>query len=246
MDRMLYIGMSGAQQTTLAQQVNSNNIANANTSGFRADLAAFRSLQVFGPGYATRAYSMAERPSVDFTLGMVRNTDRDLDIAVDGEGWLAVQAHDGGEAYTRAGDLSIQTGGMLVNGSGLPVMGNGGPITVPQAEQIVIAGDGTISIRPIGQPANALVVVDRIKLVKPEQSNLVKGQDGLFRTKDKSVPEANADVGVVSGTLESSNVNLVDSLVKMISLSRTYEMQVKTMKTAEETDQATDTLLRFT
>lgn len=245
MDKMLYIGMSGAQQTTLAQSINSNNLANANTTGFRADLGAFRSLQVYGDGYSTRAYNMTERPAVDFKLGMIRNTERDLDIAIDGSGWMAVQGSDGGEAYTRAGNLSIQTGGQLVTASGQPVMGNGGPIFLPQADHISIGSDGTISIRPIGQPASALVVVDRIKLVKPEESNLVKGEDGLIRTRDGIPAEADAGIRVVSGALESSNVNIVDSLVKMIDLSRNYEMQVKIMKTAEETNAASDALLRF-
>jgi len=245
MDKMLYIGMSGAQQTSLAQQVNSNNMANANTTGFRADLAAFRSLNVYGPGFQTRAYNMTERPSVDYQLGMVRNTDRDLDIAIDGDGWMAVQAKDGSEAYTRAGNLSIQTGGQLVTAAGNPVIGNGGPITVPQADRIVVGLDGTISIRPIGQTTNVLVVVDRIKLVKPELSNLMKGEDGLIRTRNNIPAEADASIHVVSGSLEGSNVNIVDSLVKMIDYSRSYEMQVKIMKTAEQLDDSSDKLLRF-
>lgn len=245
MDKMLYIGMSGAEQTTLAQQVNTNNLANANTNGFRADLAAFRSQYVFGPGYATRAYNMTERPSVDFQLGTIRNTDRPLDIAIDGEGWMAVLAKDGGEAYTRAGNLSVNNVGQLVNASGLPVMGNGGPISIPPADNIVVGVDGTISIRPIGQPATGLVVVDRIKLVKPEFSNLVKGEDGLIRTRDNVPAEADASIHVISGALEGSNVNVVDSLVKMIDLARNYEMQVKIMKTAEDIDNASDQLLRF-
>jgi len=245
MDKMLYIGMSGAQQTTLAQRMNSNNLANANTTGFRADLGAFRSLEVYGSGHPTRAYNMAERPSVDFQLGMVRNTDRDLDIAIDGEGWMAVQAKDGSEAYTRAGNLSIQTGGQLVTSSGQPVIGNGGPISIPQADRIVIGVDGTISIRPIGQPASVLVVVDRIKLVKPDVSNLAKGDDGLIRTRDNIPAEADAGIHVVSGALESSNVNIVDSLVKMIDLARNYEMQLKIMKTAEEIDDSSNKLLRL-
>jgi len=245
MDKMLYIGMSGAQQTALAQRMNANNLANANTTGFRADLGAFRSLQVYGPGYQTRAYNMTERPSVDFQLGMVRNTDRDLDIAIDGDGWMAVQAGDGGEAYTRAGDLTIQNGGQLFTASGHPVLGNGGPISIPQADQVVIGNDGTISIRPIGQPASSLVVVDRIKLVKPDFSNLIKGEDGLIRTRDNIPAEADAGIHVVSGALEGSNVNIVDSLVKMIDYARNYEMQIKIMKTAEEIDSSSDKLLRF-
>lgn len=245
MDRMLYVAMSGAQQTMLAQTANNNNLANANTNGFRADLNAFRSMPVQGPGHESRVYAMSERASVDFTLGMVRNTDRDLDIAVDGDGWIAVQGKDGSEAYTRAGNLSIQPGGLLVTGSGLPVMGNGGPISIPQADNIVIGGDGTISIRPVGQPASGLVVIDRIKLIKPDQKELYKGDDGLIRLKNNTDAEANASVKVVSGSLESSNVNIVDSLVDMISLARRYESQVKFMQKADEMDQATDQLLRL-
>lgn len=246
MDRMLYVAMSGAQQTMLAQQANNNNLANANTAGFRADLTAFRSMPVIGSGYLTRVYAMAERPNVDFNLGTVRTTERELDIAVDGDGWIAVQSKDGTEAYTRAGNLSIQPGGLLVTGAGIPVLGNGGAIAIPQAASIVIGGDGTISIQPIGQPASALVVIDRIKLVKPGNTNLIKGEDGLIRLKDGGTADADATVKVVSGSLETSNVNIVNSLVNMISLARRYEAQVKMMKTAEEMDSSTDQLVRLT
>ncbi|MFV2056294.1 MAG: flagellar basal-body rod protein FlgF [Thiohalomonadales bacterium] len=243
MDRVIYIAMSGANQTLLAQQMNSNNLANANTSGFRTDLHSFRAMPVYGPGYPTRAYAMAERPSVDLTLGTVRNTDRDLDIAIDGNGWMAIQSKDGTEAYTRAGNLSIQPGGILVTGSGSPVMGNGGPIALPPADNIVIGTDGTISITPVGQPSTSLVVVDRIKLVRPEQGSIIKGLDGMMRAKNGEEFDANASVKVVSGSLETSNVNIVNTLVNMISLARTYELQIKMMKTSEETDKASDGLL---
>jgi len=246
MDRMLYVAMSGAQQTMLAQQANNNNLANANTTGFRADLTDFRSMPVLGPGYSTRVYAMAERPNVDFNLGAVRTTDRELDIAVDGNGWISVQGKDGTEAYTRAGNLSIQPGGILVTGSGIPVLGNGGPIAIPQAENIVIGGDGTISIQPVGQPPSALVVVDRIKLVKPDNTNLVKGEDGLIRLKGGVTADADATVKVVSGSLETSNVNIVNALVNMIGLARRYEAQIKAIKTAEELDSSTDQLVRLT
>lgn len=246
MDRLLYVSMSGAHQTMLAQTANNNNLANSNTSGFRADLHAFRSMPVYGPGYDSRVFAMTERSSVDFTLGMVRSTDRDLDVAVDGDGWIAVQAKDGGEAYTRAGNLSIQPGGLLVTGNGLPVMGNGGPIAIPQADSIDIGIDGTISIQPIGLPANALVVVDRIKLVKPDSQELLKGEDGLIRLRNNIEAEPDPSVRVISGSLETSNVNIVNSLVNMISLSRQYESQIKLMKEAEQMDSATDQLVRMT
>lgn len=243
MDRMLYVAMSGAKQTMLAQATNSNNMANANTTGFRADLAAFRSMPVYGPGEPTRVYAMAERPGVDTTSGALNPTGRDLDIAVKDEGWIAVQADDGGEGYTRAGDLHVGDGGILTTGSGRPVLGNGGPIALPPAEKIEIGSDGTISIQGIGQTASTLTVLDRIKLVKVDSGSLVKGADGLMRKSDGEPAEPDASVNIVSGALETSNVSTVESMVNMISLARQYEAQVKMMKTAKETDDASTQLL---
>jgi flagellar basal-body rod protein FlgF len=244
MDRMLYVAMSGASETLLAQSNNSHNLANANTTGFLADLQQFRSMPVFGDGFPTRVYAQSERPQIDFTPGPILSSDRDLDVAVKGQGWIAVQADDGTEAYTRAGDLKIDANGLLTTGTGLPVMGNGGPIAIPPAEKVDIAADGTISIRPLGQGPNELAVIDRIKLVNPPQDTLEKGMDGLIHLKDGGEAEAAADAQLVSGALEGSNVNLVDAMVDMIELSRRFEMQVKMMKTAEEADNASASLLR--
>jgi flagellar basal-body rod protein FlgF len=229
----------------LAQASNSNNMANANTTGFRADLAAFRSMPVYGPGEPTRVYAMAERPGVDTTSGAISATGRDLDIAIKDDGWIAVQAKDGSEAYTRAGNLRIEDGGILTTGSGLPVLGNGGPVALPPAEKIEIGGDGTISIQGIGQTASTLTVLDRIKLVKIDGASLVKGTDGLMRKSDGSIAEPDASVNLVSGALETSNVSAVDSMVNMITLARQYEAQVKMMKTAEDIDTASTQLLNI-
>jgi flagellar basal-body rod protein FlgF len=243
MDRMLYVAMSGAKQISLAQSVNSNNLANATTDGFRADLAAFRSMPVFGPGAPTRVYAMMERPGVDITPGSINQTGNELDIAIKGDGWIAVQAPDGSEAYTRAGNLHIGEGGLLLTGRGVPVMGNGGPIALPQAEKVEIGNDGTISIRGIGQAANTLTTLDRIKLVKPDPQLLMKGADGLIRVKDNVPVDPDASVTVVSGALEGSNVNAVEAMTNMITLARQYEAQVKAMKTVGEMSQTEDQLL---
>ena len=245
MDKVLYVAMSGAKQTMLAQQANNNNMANVNTTGFLADLNEFRSMQAFGDGYPTRVYALTERPAVDFSAGYINQTGRDLDIAVQQDGWIAVTANDGSEAYTRAGDLHIESGGQLVTGTGLPVMGNGGPIAIPPAQKVTIGNDGTISIVPIGQSADAQVIIDRIKLVSGNEQNLVKGRDGLIRSKDGNPLDVNGSLKVMTGALNSSNVNIVDSLVNMISLSRQYETQVKLMKTADEMDTQTDRLLQL-
>ena len=243
MDRMLYVAMSGAKQTMLAQTTNSNNMANANTTGFRADLAAFRSMPVYGPGEPTRVYAMAERPGVDTTSGTLSTTGRELDIAIKDDGWIAVQAKDGSEAYTRAGNLHIGDGGILTTGSGLPVLGNGGPVALPPAEKVEIGTDGTISIRGEGQSASTLTVIDRIKLVKIDGASLVKGGDGLMRKSDGEIAQPDATVNLISGALETSNVSAVDSMVNMITLARQYEAQIKMMKTAEDIDSASTQLL---
>jgi len=246
MDRMLYLSMTGASQIMQAQAITTNNLANVSTTGFKADLAQFRSMPVFGPGMPSRVYAMTERPGTDISAGAHNHTGRELDMAVRGEGWIAVQAPDGGEAYTRAGDLHISSAGLLVNGAGHPVLGdNGTPIAIPPYEKIDIATDGTITIRPLGQQANVLAQVERIKLVLPEDGQLTKGEDGLMRSKDGGVLPPDATVQLVAGTLETSNVSVVDSMVRLIELSRQYETQVKMMNTAKENDAASDRLMQL-
>lgn len=242
MDRMLYIGMVGAREAADAQGLVSNNLANASTTGFRSDLQQFVSLPLFGPGYATRAYAGAESPASDLSASAAITTGRPLDVAVQGDGWIAVQGSDGSEAYTRAGDLQISAGGLLTNGAGHPVIGNGGPVALPPAEAIEIGKDGTISAKLAGQ--DGLAVLDRLKLVRPPGEEMVKGRDGLFRLASGEEADADASVTVVSGALESSNVNSVESLVQMMSLARLYELQVKVMKEAEVTDEASGVLVR--
>lgn len=245
MDRMLYISMNAAQQTMLAQSINSNNLANVNTTGFQQDLEQFRSMPVFGEGLPSRVYSMTESPATDYQKGDVQSTGRSLDISVQSEGFIAVLGKDGREGYTRAGDLQVTAAGQLITGTGLAVMGEGGPIAIPPSEKIEIGGDGTISIRPIGANASALAVLDRIKLVKPEMNNLFKDSDGLMRMRDGSSAPLDATVSVASGTLESSNVNAVGALVKMIELQRQYEMQVKMMKSADDNSAASARMLQL-
>ena len=245
MDRMIYVAMSGAKETLMAQANNSNNLANANASGFLADLQQFRSMPVFGDGFPTRVYSMSERPGTDFSRGDVKETGRDLDVAIHGDGWFAVQARDGSEAYTRRGDMQIDSSGRLTIGSGLPVLGDNGPLAIPPAEKIDIAPDGTISVVPVGQLAQEVVVVGRIKMVSPDQSQLEKGDDGLLRLRNGERAPASAEVQLTSGNLESSNVNIVDAMVDMIELSRRYELQVKMMKTAGDIEESSASIMRI-
>jgi flagellar basal-body rod protein FlgF len=242
---MLYVAMSGAKETLIAQGSNSNNLANGNTPGFLADLQQFRSMPVFGDGHPTRVYGMSERPAIDFSKGSIVHTGGELDVAVNGQGWLAVQARDGVEAYTRRGDLMLDANGLLTTGNGLPVIGNNGPIAIPPAEKIEIAPDGTISIRPLGQGADELAVIDQLKLVNPPRAELEKGNDGLMRLQDGATAQPDVGTQVVSGSLEGSNVNIVDAMVNMIELSRRFELQVKMMKTAQDMENASASIMRM-
>jgi flagellar basal-body rod protein FlgF len=245
MDRVLYVVANGGKQLMHAQALNTHNLANANTVGFQQDLANFRTQMIAGPGLETRAYATAEDVGITFDKGTIQTTGRSLDVAVNGDGWIAVQAPDGSEAYTRAGNLHVNVNGQLLTGADHPVMGEAGPLVIPDFEQLEIGVDGTISIRPVGQQPNTLSEVGRIKLVSPEHESLVKGGDGLLRTRDNAPAAAATDVTLVSGALESSNVNSVEAMVNMIGLARQFEMQVKIMKTAEDNDASTTRIMEL-
>jgi flagellar basal-body rod protein FlgF len=244
MDKALYIAMSGAKQNMLAQRAHSNNLANVNTTGFKEDFAQARAMSVFGEHFPTRAYAMTERPGTKFAQGPLIETGNRLDLAIKGEGWLAVQTAQGGEAYTRAGDLQVDVNGILRTGSGLPVLGEGGQIALPPGEEVEIGADGTITVIPAD--GSALAQIDRLRLVNPDPALIEKRGDGLIHVKgDQPLPETDADIRVEPGFLEGSNVNAVASLTEILSLSRQYEMQIKLMSQADQISQSSARLLQF-
>ncbi len=243
MDRVLYVVANGGKQLMHAQALNTHNLANANTVGFQQDLANFRTQMIAGPGLESRAFATAEDIGVTFDKGTIQTTGRSLDVAVNGDGWIAVQSADGSEGYTRAGNLHVNVNGQLMTGADYPVLGDAGPIVVPDFEKLEIGGDGTISVRPVGQQPNTLSEVGRIKLVSPPHDMLVKGGDGLLRMRDNAPAPAATEVKLVSGALESSNVNSIEAMVNMIDLARQFEMQVKIMKTAEDNDASTTRIM---
>ncbi len=245
MDEMIYLAMTGARQTEYAQTINSNNLANVSTTGFRADLHSFSSIPIDGPGVDARINAVVDSYGTDLSQGPVNNTGRDLDVAIRGEGFFAVQAPDGSEAYTRRGDLRVEAGGLLSTGAGHLVIGDGGPVAIPPNSSLLIGNDGTISVQALGQGPETLTIVDRIKLVRPDLQNLQKGEDGLLHLIDDSVAEADASVSVLSGSLEQSNVNVAKTLVNMIELARQYEMQINVIKASEENADAAATMMRL-
>lgn len=246
MDKALYIAMTGAKNNMLAQVNHSNNLANIGTTGFKADFAQARSMPIYnGEGLPTRAFALTESPSTDFVQGPLVETGRDLDIAIENQGFIAVQTPDGGEAFTRAGSLYVDSVGILRTGNDLPVLGNGGPVNLPPSETIEVAIDGTITVVAVGDSAEAPVQVDRLRLVNPDTSQIYKFSDGLFRMRDPNqAADADAAVRLVSGFIEGSNVNAVNELTSVLSLSRQYEMQVKLMQTVKENSESSARLLQ--
>lgn len=246
MDKMLYVAMSGAKENMNALAVRANNLANANTVGFKSELAQARAMQAFGDGLPTRVFAMTESPSQNFDAGELKVTGNDLDIAINGDGWIAVQDANGKEAYTRAGNLKLTVDGFLETAGGDRVLSDAGPIEVPQPlTKISINQDGSIQVQAKGAPSTALQEVGRIKLVKPDHRDLHKGTDGLFRLQSGNPADADPTVSLIAGAVEGSNVNAVGEMTYMISLQRQYELQVKMMKTAEEADRQQNQLLRI-
>ena len=247
MDNLLYIAMSGAKENMNSLAVRSNNLANANTVGFKADLEQARAMQVYGDGLPSRVFAMTESPGQRMDQGGLMTTGRDLDIAIQGDGMLAVQDANGKEAYTRMGNLRVSPMGVLETSTGLSVLDDAGnPIVLPlPMEKVEINQDGTVIGRPEGSTPETVEEYQRIKLVLPDIKAINKGDDGLFRRNDSQSEQASASVRVASGALESSNVNVVDEMTNLIRLQRQYETQVKMMQTADKNDEAQNQLLRL-
>ncbi|TDR79914.1 flagellar basal body rod protein FlgF [Paludibacterium purpuratum] len=243
MDRMLFLAMNGAKHVEWQQATTSNNLANVNTNGFKAEQVSFRALPVIGDGAPTRTYVVDNTVGTDMTQGALQQTGNQNDFALGTPGFFAVQAPDGTEAYSRAGGYVIDNAGTLRTRSGLPILGDGGPIVAPAASKVQIMTDGSVVAIPLGESNPTPQTLGQIKLVNPGERTMYKGEDGLFRMNDGSTPQADQNVKVVVGSLEASNVNAVDSLVQMISHGRMFEMNVKLMTTAEQNDQQATQLL---
>jgi len=243
MDRGLYVAMTGAKQIMQAQAVNNHNIANVNTIGFRADAVSFVSQPIYGVGYPTRVNAVANDAGTDFSNGVMQSTGRDLDVAVNGSGYIAVLGTDGKEAYTRAGDLRVTVDGAVTTASGLQVLSESGPLNIPPSTTVTIGNDGTVSVVPLGLNPIGISPTDRIKLVNPPAQSLQKGDDGLLRLKDGTQAPTDPGVTLTSGMLESSNVNAAQSLINMIELQRLYEFQVRSMNSVDQNEQTAEQLM---
>ena len=246
MDKLIYTAASGLKAHMAAQGAIANNIANASTIGYRADRVVFDQLSVEGPGLLARQPASEQVTDADRTAGTVNRTGRSLDVAVAGDAWIAVQASDGSEGYTRRGDLSIAPSGVLQTGDGYPVIGATGPITIPPAQKVTIGPEGTISIIPLGAaPGDPLQEVGQLKLVNSKGSDTVKGLDNLLHVRGGGVLPVDLEAKVESGALEGSNVNLTQALVDMIENQRSYEVQANLIKEAKNIDEGGASLMRL-
>jgi len=243
MDRLIYTAMTGASATMGQEAAVAHNMANATSTGFKTELHKLRAVQVQNAQMPTRAFVVDASVSDDFSTGPLQHTNRPLDMAVQGKGWFAVQMPDGTEGYTRNGNFEINANGILQTRTGLPVIGSGGPVTLPPDVEVAVGADGTISTVPRTGARNSTSTVDQLKLVNPPEAELVRGGDGYFRLAGGNPAPADPAVRVASGYLEGSNVNVVEQMVSMISLARQYEMQTKMLSTAQEMDRAASQLV---
>ncbi|TVT77018.1 MAG: flagellar basal-body rod protein FlgF [Denitromonas halophila] len=243
MDKLIYTAMTGAKHILTQQAAVSHNMANATSTGFRTEMHKFRAVDVQDSPLASRSFVVDASVATDFRPGPLQLTGRTYDVAVEGKGWFAVQGADGQEAYTRNGSFELSAEGVLQTRDGRAVIGDGGPITVPLDNQIVIGKDGSISAIPTTGDKNAVNVIGRLKLVNPPEAELRRGEDGLFRTAGGAPAPADEAVQVAGGYLEGSNVNVVDQMVNMISLARQFEMQTQLLRKAETNDQVATKLL---
>ncbi|MFZ1318192.1 MAG: flagellar basal body rod protein FlgF [Candidatus Nitrotoga sp.] len=245
MDRLIYTAMGGASHILQQQASVGQNLSNVNTPGYRAAVNAFRAVPLVGEGLPTRTFVVDSTAGADFTPGVMQPTGRNLDMAVQGGGWIAVQMENGSEAYTRNGSFQVSPEGILQTRAGLNVAGDAGLITIPPNTEVTVGKDGTISTVPTGLPPNQVVLVGRIKLVNPAEEQMVRGDDGMFRTKDGKPAAADIAVKVAPGNLESSNVNTVEAMVSMISLARQFDMQMKMLQSADNNARQASQLLNM-
>jgi flagellar basal-body rod protein FlgF len=245
MDRLIYTAMTGAKHV-LEQQANvSHNLANASTNGFRAQLDSFRAVPVMSDGLPTRVFVVDSTVGTDFSAGAIRTTGRDLDVAIQGKGWIAVQTGDGTEAYTRNGSLRLSENGILQTHAGRNVLGDNGPISIPPDVSVTIGKDGTVSgVSTVGK-SGTVSALGRLKLVNPAEGSMIRGDDGLFRAGDGAPAEANPRVNVIGGALEDSNVNVVDAMVNMINLGRQFDLHMKMLQSAESNGNKAGKLLEL-
>jgi flagellar basal-body rod protein FlgF len=234
MDRMIYVAMTGAKHILGQQAAVAHNLANVSTTGYRAAESAFRAVPVEGEGLPTRTFVVDSTAGANFAPGVLQSTGRDLDVAVQGAGWIAVQTQNGGEAYTRNGSLQLSPNGMLQTRNGLNVLGDGGPISVPPDSTVNIANEGTVSVISTVPPPKSVNIIGRIKLVNPDEKLLVRGGDGLFRLANGGSAEADPKVALVSRALEGSNVSAVEEMINMISLARQFDLQMQLLNNAQK------------
>ncbi|OIQ81045.1 flagellar basal-body rod protein FlgF [mine drainage metagenome] len=235
MDRLLYIAMNGAKHSLYQQAVTAQNLANASTTAYKSQNTAFRAVPVVGPGAPTRTFVVDSTPNADLSSGGMQTTGRPLDVAVQGNGWIAVQDASGQPAYTRNGSLQVGMNGQLVTSNGLPVLGTGGPIAIPANSEVSVGKDGTVTVIT-NNLYNAATTIDQIRLVNPADADMVRGDDGLFRQRNGQPAPADASVSLATGALESSNVSSVNALISMINQSRYFDMQMELMQKAADND----------
>ncbi|MGB3470226.1 MAG: flagellar basal body rod protein FlgF [Erythrobacter sp.] len=244
MDRLIYTALTSMNAAMNRQRAVANNLANASTPGFRGEVFAVTSATLKDGSIEARALAKGNVRGADMTTARINTTGQPLDLAVQGDALLAYQSPEGGEYYSRRGDLRVTATGVLENGEGLAVLGvGGGPITVPQGFRISIGEDGSVLATDPAAPNVPAEAVDQIKLVSPEGTMLAKGIDSFLKVPGGGVLPPDPTARVTTGALEGSNVETAETLVDMIDAQRAFEQRARIIKTAGELDEASSRLM---
>lgn len=245
MDRLIYTALSGMRGSMAHERVIASNMANSSTVGYRADTLQFSAVTLLGPQLEARAMTSGEVHGADMSAGVANSTGRPLDIAMNGTAMLTLQDEDGGEAYSRRGDLSLSLSGLLQNGDGRPVMGTNGPISAPPGSMLSIRPDGGVMATNPGSPDAPAQEIGRIKFANPTGSPLFKGLSGLFRVPGGGVLPLDEAATATPRALEQSNVSATKVLAEMIDSQRLFEIRTKLVATAKDIDEGGAALMRL-
>jgi len=245
MDRLIFTAMSGMTDSMIRQRVIASNMANTQTIGFREEMLYSEPVTLSGPSLEVRAMNESEVRGANMSAGSFVETGRGLDVAMTGDAMLALQAADGSEVYSRRGDLSVTAAGVLQNGDGLPLIGEAGPITVPPGAVVSISPDGTVLSGDPDTPDQPPQPIARLKLVSPKGSRIAKDLTGMFRVEGGGILPTDENARVQSGTLEQSNVDPTEVLVRMVEAQRLFDIRTKLISTARDVDQSGAALMRL-
>ena len=250
MDRMIHLALNSLKVLRVDQRINAQNLANLQVPGFKKDIAVTRSSAFLTAmdQYNSRSFVTADdKLRFSDEEGFIARTNGKLDFAIRGPGYFFIQPENSDKpALSRRGDFTLLPNGDLVDGAGNKLLDNQlQPVNLPPASKIIIDDAGKIVIEPFGSPEGTRQEAGILGATRAEGVELIKDRDGQIRPVDGELPIADQQAVIVQGSLENSNADALDALLKNIEGQRTFELNVKFIKQAEQLDEAASRIMRL-